>query len=67
MASNYYKINNKTKTVTIDRKVKPTDEEKTEVSMLIDGGYKLRIKSEARAKAAKERAEKTGFGKKKAE
>lgn len=66
-SSNYYKVNEKNKTVVVDRKVTPTATDKDEISMLLAGGYKLRIKSEARAKAAKERAEKTGFGKKKAE
>ena len=65
MASKYYKINAEKKTITLDDKVTPTATEKADVQMYVTAGYVIRHKSEARAKAAKARAEKNGFGKKK--
>lgn len=63
----YFKLNQKNNTITIDTTVKPTAAEKDVVEMYIKAGYVVRFKSEARAKAARERAEKNGFGKKKKE
>lgn len=54
----YYTQNVAKKLVTIDLSVKPTEAEQQIVSMLIAAGYKVVSKSEARAKTAKERAEK---------
>ena len=62
------RVNAKTgkKTITIDKAVKPTPAELDALQIYVNAGYEIRFKSEARAKAARERAEKTGFGKKKA-
>jgi hypothetical protein len=68
----YYRISERTlksgkvkRIITIDDSVTPTDIDKADVKMYIESGYQIAHKSQARAKAAKERAEKTGFGKKK--
>lgn len=61
----YYKLNTEKKTITIDTKVKPSEFEKNAVQMYLVAGYVLREKSEKRAAAARERAAKNGFGKKK--
>lgn len=68
MASKYYKINKNSKTITIDRSVKPTVADKEEIQLYIAGGYILRHKSEKRAAAARERVKANGgkIGKKKA-
>lgn len=63
MASKYFKVNTKSKTITLDLKEKPTAQDDILIDRYLSSGYKLRVKSEARAKAARERAEKTGFGK----
>lgn len=63
----YLKVNPNNKTITIDFSVKPTAADEKKVQLYIAGGYVIREKSEARAAAARERAKKTGFGKKKAE
>lgn len=52
----YYKQNTQKMTVTIDLSVKPTAAEEHIVKMLVAAGYKLLVKSEARAAKAKERA-----------
>ncbi len=65
MASKYYKLNKDNKTITLDDKITPSATDKADVQMYVTAGYVIRHKSEARAKAAKARAEKTGFGKKK--
>lgn len=65
MASKYYKLNKDNKTITIDDSVTPTAADKLDFQTYVNAGYTIRHKSEARAKAAKARAEKVGFGKKK--
>lgn len=65
MASKYYKLNKEKKTITIDDKITPTAADEKDVQRYVTAGYIIRHKSEARAKAAKARAEKNGFGKKK--
>lgn len=71
MASKYYvaRINPNTlkKTVTLDTKVNPTAADLVAVETYVKAGYEIRFKSEKRAAIAKERAKKSGFGKKKAE
>lgn len=70
MADNkYYKLNTNNKTITIDRKVKPTAEDKDDVQMYVNAGYIIRYKSEKRAAAARERVKANGgrIGKKKTE
>lgn len=70
MAGNkYYKLNTNNKTITIDRKVKPTAEDKDDVQMYVNAGYIIRYKSEKRAAAARERVKANGgrIGKKKTE
>lgn len=66
-AKQYLKVNTNTKTVTIDKKVTPTADDKELLNIYVSGGYKVRFKSEKRAEVARERAKKTGFGKKKEE
>lgn len=61
------KVNPNNKTITIDFSVKPTAAEDKQVQLYIESGYIIRVKSEARAAAARERAKKSGFGKKKTE
>ena len=63
----YFKLNQKNNTITIDTTVIPTTAEKDVVEMYVKAGYVVRFKSEARAKAARERAKNNGFGKKKEE
>ena len=65
MAEKYYRVNTDNKTITINDKVKPSATEEKDVQLYLSAGYKLRHKSEARAEKARERAKKTGFGKKK--
>ena len=69
--ANYYVVrtNPKTlkKTITLDTNVQPTAAELVAVETYVKAGYEIRFKSEKRAKVAKERALKTGWGKKKAE
>lgn len=60
MASKYYKVNEKNKTVTVDTSVTPTVADKDLVTFYVAGGYKLRVKSEKRAAAARERVAKNG-------
>lgn len=61
MADNkYYKLNKNNKTITIDRKVKPTAEDKEDVQMYVNAGYIIRYKSEKRAAAARERVKANG-------
>lgn len=70
----YYKLSERTlksgktkKYITIDDSVIPTQADKNDIEMYIKCGYEIRHKSQERAKRARERAEQTGFGKKKAE
>lgn len=65
MEKKYFKVNAKSKVITIDASVAPTAADKEMIGLYLSAGYTLRAKSEKRAAAAKERAEKTGFGKKK--
>lgn len=67
MASKYYKLNPKNKTITLDINVNPTPTDEKEVQMYVTAGYIIRHKSEKKAELARERAKKTGFGKKKKE
>jgi hypothetical protein len=60
MASKYYKVNEKNKTVTIDTTVVPTISDKDLVTYYVAGGYKLRVKSEKRAALARERVKNNG-------
>jgi hypothetical protein len=62
----YMKVNGEKKVITIDKAVKPTDDDKNLLNIYVQNGYTIRYKSEKRAAAAAERAKKTGFGKKKA-
>lgn len=62
----YYTVNATKKVITIDTQVKPTEQDKDTIQMYLGAGYVIRYKSEARAKIARERATKNGFGKKKA-
>lgn len=59
------RVNPKTgkKTITLDNAVTPTPAETNAVQIYVNAGYEIRFKSEKRAKAAKKRAEETGFGK----
>lgn len=52
----YYKVNNKTKTISIDASVTPTPEEKEFVTTLIAGGYKPVRKSATKSIKATARA-----------
>lgn len=61
----YYKLNVDDKIVTINSKAKPTQTDLDIVQLYVNAGYIIRVKSEARAKAARENAKKHGFGKKK--
>ena len=62
----YLKVNAEKKVITIDKAVKPTEDDKMLMGIYVQNGYIIRYKSEKRAAAAAERAKKTGFGKKKA-
>lgn len=62
----YYTVNATRKVITIDTQVKPTEQDKETIQMYLSAGYIIRYKSEARAKMARERALKNGFGNKKA-
>ena len=62
----YLKVNAEKKVITIDKAVKPTEDDKMLLNIYVGNGYTVRYKSEKRAAAARERAKKTGFGKKKA-
>ena len=53
--------------IIIDDSVKPTQQDKEDIKMYIECGYTIQHKSQSRAAAARERAKKTGFGKKKTE
>ena len=59
----YYSVNTEKKVITIDNSVIPTKEDEREIQMYINGGYKLRRKSEKRAEKAKERSVKDGMDK----
>lgn len=67
MAGKYYKINEKKKIITVDTTVTPTVADKDLLSIFVAGGYKLRVKSEKRAAAARERIAKNGGKIKKAD
>ena len=61
MADNkYYKLNRNKKIITIDRKVKPTAEDKEDIQRYVNAGYIIRYKSEKRAAAARERVKANG-------
>lgn len=62
----YLKVNADKKVITIDKSVKATEDDKMLLNIYVGNGYIVRYKSEKRAAAARERAKKTGFGKKKA-
>ncbi len=53
--------------IIIDDDVKPTAADLKDIKTYIECGYEIKHKSQARAKKARERALKTGFGKKKEE
>ena len=61
----YMKVNGDKKVITIDKEVKPTEDDKILMGIYLQNGYTLRFKSEKRAAAAAKRAKETGFGKKK--
>ena len=71
MANKYFTVKTDAKSgkqiITIDTTVIPTQAEKDVAQMYIATGAIQRFKSEKRAKNARERAKKNGFGKKKAE
>lgn len=53
------------KYIIVDDSVTPTEQDKQDVKLYMEIGYVLKHKSQERAEKARERAEKTGFGKKK--
>lgn len=61
----HFTVNTDNKTITIDPSVSATTFDKKAIEYYIGAGYKIRQKSELRANAARERAKKNGFGKKK--
>lgn len=70
----YYKLSGRRLTngtikniIIIDDTVKPTETDLQDVKMYVSCGYTIQHKSQSRAAAARERAKKTGFGKKKTE
>lgn len=69
----YYKLSERRlksgaikRVITIDDSVKPTDRDLADVRLYIQCGYTIAHKSQKRAEVARERAKKSGFGKKKA-
>ena len=78
MASKYYKLSQRTTRdketkeikkisnyIIIDDSVKPTPKDIEDIKLYIQCGYTIHHKSAKRAAAARERAKKNGFGKKK--
>lgn len=65
MANKTYVVNDEKKIITIDFAKELTEAEDRHVRFLMSCGYSVKPKSQARAEKARERALKSGFGKKK--
>lgn len=53
----YYNVNHERQTITVDTTVKPTKKEEADVKLFVSNGYKLRVKSQDRAQAMKDKAD----------